>query len=315
MSIFVIAVSSYLVLARKEISDFIFLLAMVCFTSGGLGMGFGLGVPFIAFSYTFAYVLMGLVFMASKESTTGGIASFFSLRKEFEKTQKELEISQHQLEKSEDKFKSLVDLIAEPVVIVDRKGHFLEVNDKVVELTGFSKEELVGKNFFKTDIVPMKSKAILVKNLAKRMMGMNVKPYEIEVNRKNGEPLYAEVLAKKIEFEDKSADLVVFHDITERKLAEQKMEESEKKFRHLFESSPFMIVLMNMEGKIVDINNKVIDFTGYNKKDLINKDFRALNKIIPLTYETISIKKFKEVLNRGYIDPLELQWRTPTLLE
>ena len=282
-----IAVSSYLLIARKELSDFMFLLAMICFTSGGLGMAFDLGIPFIAFAYTFAYVLIGLVFMASKISVPGGIATFFSLREEFEKTQKELEISQQQLEKSEDKFKSLVDLIAEPVVIVDRKGHFLEINDKVIELTGFSKEELLGKNFLKSDVVPMKSKAILIKNLAKRMMGIQIKPYEIEVNRKNGEPLFAEVIAKKIEYKNKSADLVVFHDITERKLLGEQREkyaeqleqevkertkilrENEEKLLSIFNSSPDAIAVSDLKGNIIECNQATLELLGFSSKDEI----------------------------------------------
>ncbi len=321
MSVIVIAISTYLSLARREISDFIFLLAMVCFTSGGLGMGFNLGVPFIVFSYTFAYVLMGLVFMTSKESATGSIASFFSLRKEFEKTQKELEISQQQLEKSEYKFKSLVDLIADPVVIVDHKGHFLEINDKIVELTGFSEEELIGKNFLKTDIVTKKSKAILIKNLAKRMIGINVKPYEIEANTKSGETLHVEVNAKKIEYEGKSADLVVFHDITERKMMEEKREkyaeqleedvkertkilrENEEKLRSIFDSSPDAIAVSDLKGNIVECNQATLNLLELSTKDeIIGK-----NNLIFVAKKDRKkvIKTMKNVLDTGSVKNVE----------
>ena len=66
----------------------------------------------------------------------------------------------------------------------------MEINDNVVEVTGFSKEELLGKNFLKTDIVTMKSKAILVKKLAERMIGIDVKPYEVEVNTNDGKTMF-----------------------------------------------------------------------------------------------------------------------------
>ena len=105
MSIVVSTVSSYLYLARKEISDIIFLLSILCFTSGGLGMAFELGIPFIVFSYALGNVFIALVFMTSKESAKKGIGSFFTLEKEIEKTQKELEISQDQLIRAESKFK------------------------------------------------------------------------------------------------------------------------------------------------------------------------------------------------------------------
>jgi len=225
ISMVTIVVSVYLMLRRREVTDLMFLLAMLCFTLAEVGRSItGSGIEFVVFSYTCAHMFLALVFVTARESEGSGIASFFALEREFEKTQKELEISQDQLMRAEDKFKSLVNFIADPVVIVDHKGHILEINDKVEELTGFSKEDLLGKNFLKIDLLPMKSKAIAIKSLAKRMMGIDVKPYEIEANKKSGETVYLEINAKKIEYEDKSADLVVFHDITERKMIEEKLE-------------------------------------------------------------------------------------------
>ena len=225
ISMVTIVVSVYLVFRRRKVPDLMFLLAMVCFTLAEMGrVIMGSGIEFVVFSYTCAHMFLALVFVTARESGGSDIASFFALERELEKTQQELEISQDKLVKAKFKFKSLVNLIADPVVIIDHKGHILEINDKVVELTGFSKEELLGKSFLKIDMLPMKSKAIAIKSLAKRMMGIDIKPYEIEANKKSGEIVYLEVNAKKIEYEDKSADLVIFHDITERKMMEEKLE-------------------------------------------------------------------------------------------
>jgi len=283
----VIAVSIYLYVTRRELSDLIFLLSMVCFTSGGLGMAFDLGIPFTVFSYAIAYVLIGIVFMTSSERATEGIAPFFSIKRELEKTQQELEISQDQLMRAEDKFKSLVNFIADPVVIIDNKGHILEINEKVVELTGFSKEELLGKNFLQIDMLTMKSKAIAIKSLAKRMMGIDVKSYEIEANTKSGEALYLDISAQKIEYENKSADLVIFHDITERKMMKEKLEkyaeqleekvkertktlkENEEKLRSMFNSSPDAIAVSDLKRNIIECNKATLDFLGLSTKDEI----------------------------------------------
>ncbi|MFX1446047.1 MAG: PAS domain S-box protein, partial [Promethearchaeota archaeon] len=207
-----------------------------------------------------------------------------------------------------DEFKDLFEHSLDLLYVNDLKGNFLDANDIALKLLGYTREELPNLSFKdlidKEDLV----KAIInVKGVFEsgKSSGRN----EYKVKKKNGDFLYVKTYAIPIMRDGEVyAILGVGTDITEQKLAEQKMEESEKKFRHLFESSPFMIVVMNKEGKIVDINNKVISFTGYNKDDLINKDFRALNKIIPVNYEAISIKKFKEVLERGFIKPLELQY-------
>jgi PAS domain S-box-containing protein len=125
----------------------------------------------------------------------------------------EEERAEEEPKESRNKFQTLFNLLPDPVVIVDGYGKFLAVNDKVEEMTGFKRRELLGKNFLETKVVTEKSKKVLVKNLAKRMMGMHIAPYEVEVLTKDGKKLTAEVNAVKIEYDGKPADLVVFHDI------------------------------------------------------------------------------------------------------
>jgi signal transduction histidine kinase len=68
-----------------------------------------------------------------------------------------------------------------------------------------------------------KTKAAMIKSLAKRMMGMHVEPYEVEVLKKDGGKLLYEINAAKIDYKGKPADLVVFRDIMERKNLEEKL--------------------------------------------------------------------------------------------
>jgi PAS domain S-box-containing protein len=280
-----IVVSGYLIWSRRKVPDFMFLLAMVCFTLAEVKGIVNSGIEFSVFAYTCAHMFLALAFVTVREGGGSDVAAFFDLEKEFEKTKQELEISRDQLTRAEYNFKSLVNLIADPVVIVDHKGHLLEINDKALELTGFSKEDFLGKNFMKTDIVTTKSKAILIKNLAKRMMGIHVKPYEIEANTKSGEIIHLEVNANKIEYEGKGADLVVLHDVTERKMMEEKLEkyaeqleekvkertktlrQNEEKLRSIFNSSPDAIAVTDLQGNIIECNQATLDFLGFSKKD------------------------------------------------
>lgn len=123
-------------------------------------------------------------------------------------------------------FQALFNIMIDPVVIVDKKGRFLEVTDGVEKITGFRKEELLGKNFLRTKIITTKSKSLLIKNLAKRMMGMRVAPYEVEVLTRDGSKLPYEVNAAKINYMGKAADMVIFRDIAERKKAKKALEKA-----------------------------------------------------------------------------------------
>ncbi len=140
--------------------------------------------------------------------------------------------AERELEEARTHFQTLFNLMVDPVAIVDKKGRILDTTKSAVEATGFKKEELIGKNFLRTRIATTKSKALLVKNLAKRMMGMHMAPYEVEMLTKDGRKLLYEVNALKIEYKGKPADLVVFRDVSERKKMEEKLRVVGKLTRH-----------------------------------------------------------------------------------
>ena len=217
--------------------------------------------------------------------------------------------TEEELKESGEKFQALFDLMPDPVVIIDGKGKFLAVNDEVEEKTGFNREELLGKNFLRTKIVTAKSKAILIKNLAKRMMGMHVAPYEVEVLTKDGKRLPYEINAVKMEYEGKPADIVVFRDITKRKQMEGKLRESEEKYRKQFEEALDAIFLADAEtGVIIDCNRAASELVGREKSELIGKHQRILHP--PQQIEGEFSKTFKQHLKEKEGQVLETQITT-----
>lgn len=140
--------------------------------------------------------------------------------------------TEEELEEARKHFQTLFNLMVDPVAIVDNKGKILDVTESAEDITGFKKEELVGKNFLRTKIATTKSKALLIKNLAKRMMGMHMAPYEVEILTRDGRKLPYEVNASKIEYEGRPADLVVFRDVSDRKKMEEKLRVVGKLTRH-----------------------------------------------------------------------------------
>src|SRR5665647_2009419 len=83
-------------------------------------------------------------------------------------------------------------ILPDPAVIVDGKGTFIGLTASVSSISGFQKEELLGTNFMTSNLITTSSKATLLKNLAKRMLGFHIDPYEIELRHKNGNLMYFE---------------------------------------------------------------------------------------------------------------------------
>ncbi len=82
---------------------------------------------------------------------------------------------------------------------------------------------------------------------------------------------------------------------------EKKIQESEKKYRDLYENSPYAIVILNMEGKIVDCNSKLQELTGYSKNEIINNILED-----SLSFSQSSFNEIYEALIEGnIIEPYE----------
>ncbi|GAG89425.1 unnamed protein product, partial [marine sediment metagenome] len=169
---------------------------------------------------------------------------------------------------SEKILQALINLIADPIVIVDKKGKFLECSDKVEKLTGYKKEDLLGKSFLKVPFITAKSKALLIKNLARRLLGEQVKTYEIEAVFKDGEKRPLEVHGMKVEYKGKPADVVVFRDVSIQKKAEKELETSKEKYHALITNIPDVTWTTDSKGNTTFISPNVEDIYGYSPEEI-----------------------------------------------
>ena len=117
---------------------------------------------------------------------------------------------------------------------------------------------------------------------------------------------WVNIRASKIKLGDEMLIQVLIQDITEKKEAALKLQkseeelkilnrelerivsertkelrESERKYRHLYENSPFSIALITTKGIIIDINSKTSELFGFEKEDLIGKNYLKLSNIFP----------------------------------
>src|SRR3972149_3283822 len=191
-------------------------------------------------------------------------------------------------------FTSLLNFIADPVVVIDEKGRFLLVNMAFEGLTGLKKEKVIGKSFLDLNNLNGVNKLILLENLRKRNLGTAVEPYEITFSDTNGETKHAEVKAKQVEYAGQPAELVVFRDITRRKKNEQRLKEyseklqelvekkameikeSEEKFRAISTSAMDAIVLLDETDKIVYWNPAAERIFGYTTEEAVGKELAKL---------------------------------------
>ena len=241
-------------LAKKfDISSMLLFLAIPCFAVCFAAIGLNL-IELAIFAGFAAKTSLILAFEAAKKQEGSG-TSLLVLKK--------------QLNTAEQNFSKLFGILPDPAVIVDGKGTFLAITERVTALSGFQREELIGTNFMKTDLITAGSKAILVKNLTKRMLGFDVKPYQIELRAKDGMLKQFELNAMKIDFQGKPADMVILRDFTERNKLTRSLEQEQERFQSVAESSGEWIWEVDSEGKYVFSNPCIDKILGYSAEEII----------------------------------------------
>lgn len=153
-----------------------------------------------------------------------------------------------------------------PVGIADRAldGRWLRVNDRVCDITGYTREELIGRPF--REFVhedDYEREHVLAEELA---AGARER-YAIEKRyvRKDGQTIWVHVSASLVARLDGSPEytVVVVEDISARKRAEHDLRLSESRFRDVLRGSPVPMMLHAEEGRVLAVSDSWTTFTGF----------------------------------------------------
>ncbi|MFW9784424.1 MAG: PAS domain S-box protein [Candidatus Heimdallarchaeota archaeon] len=148
------------------------------------------------------------------------------------------------------------------------------------------------------------NKPELVKELQKCITEKKGSVKELKYTTKTtGEDLYL-----SIRYYFVAPDLVILHteDITNRRRIEKELKRSEEKFRHLFQHSPYAIILVDLMGTILDFNDSTTRLFGYERNDLIGKNYLQLT-MYPEEFVTILKARYKKALEVELLEPIELK--------
>jgi PAS domain S-box-containing protein len=170
---------------------------------------------------------------------------------------------------SEKKYSTLVERGNDGIVII-QDGSIKYANTKMVDISGFSVEEIIGKRF--VDFLSPEYGKLVTDRYRRRMAGEHVlSRYEIEILARDGTSIPLEINASSIEYEGKPADMAIIRDITERKKAEEALRESEEFSSSLLSSSPIAMIVINPDTSVRYVNPALEKLTGFSLAELIGR--------------------------------------------
>ena len=120
-------------------------------------------------------------------------------------------------------------------------------------------------------MLPNKEIPRAAKLLAKNLLGQPTGPDEFELIRKDKNTVFVEISTYPIKIENNTYVLGIARDITEKKKAQQEIFHSQEKFKTIFESANDCILIHDLEGRILEVNDKACKRLGYSRDDIINK--------------------------------------------
>ena len=182
-------------------------------------------------------------------------------------------------------------------------------NPEFSKVIGYPYEEIIKwkpKEFFNIINPADRDRAI---SLAQKLYSGNnnaLNFFQLRIVKKPGDTVWIEIQTKPINFEGKKADLIFLQDITPYKEAEQKLKESEEKFRHLFEKSPFSIILFDSEGIIKDCNSVTEEMFGFTKEEFLGNNY-FLNPSINPDHLPITKKRYEQLKEGESLFPQEVK--------
>ncbi|PKL59577.1 MAG: hypothetical protein CVV33_07110, partial [Methanomicrobiales archaeon HGW-Methanomicrobiales-4] len=172
--------------------------------------------------------------------------------------------------RSEDKYRTLVEHIQDGVFII-QVGRLEFVNPAFAAILGYSVEDITGKKM--TSFIAPEDREIVVERHRKRLKGEPVSPqYEFRMLKSDG---LTRVLISMdigvISFQGIQTSIGTIRDVTNQRLAEEAVRESERRLADVIDFLPDATLVIDREGKVIAWNRAMEQLTGVSAGEMLGK--------------------------------------------
>lgn|GEM_PF-1079135 len=196
-----------------------------------------------------------------------------------------------------------MDRAPDSILLVGEEGNITYANDAACTSLGYTREELLRMTAFDIDPDFPVTGWEQHKQDLQRMGRMT---FEGRHRTKDGRLFPVEVTTNYFDYSGRFVGVAFDRDITERKLMEEKLKLSEKKYRNIFENVPIGIYQSTPEGRFIEANHYMAEVLGYDSPADLMGSVTRIGEQLYLSHEDRKI--VTRLLNeQGYIQDFETQ--------
>lgn len=192
---------------------------------------------------------------------------------------KEKKSVEKRLQSREELFHALIDNSYDAVVLIDRTSRILYASPSVKRVLGYNPEELIGKIGF--DLVSPENRNMTMRELAKLVLKPGgVVQIQYQTIRKDKKTIWVQATGTNLLLDPNvNAVVVNFHDITERKLAQDRVLQEKAEDEALLASIGDGIIATDRNEKIILVSNAFEDLTGWKNDEVLHKNMPDILKL------------------------------------
>ncbi len=167
---------------------------------------------------------------------------------------------------SEEMLAILFEKAPDAIYLNDLKGTFMEGNEQAEKITGYPRNDLIGKSFLSLNLLPRKELPMAAANLGKNFLGQATGPDEFTLNRKDGTQIRVEIRTYPVKYKGKTIVMGIARNISKRKQIELELEKTQYGYQKLIEQASDAIIVTS-ETQILYANNALAQLLGYKKAE------------------------------------------------
>ncbi len=184
-----------------------------------------------------------------------------------------VERAQHELAAGEVRFRSLTELSFDAVTVLGPDGVATYANSAIERILGYTPDEFTSINHLALVHPDDLAATVATVEEAARVPGF-LTAFEYRLRHKNGSWRTIDSVGRNL-IDDPAVGgfLVTLRDVTEQRLAEEAIRESEERFRAAFEGAPMGVLVADLEGTLLHVNPALCELSGYPADELVGRSF------------------------------------------